>query len=68
MQPQLPSRGCSSNRHMADYAAKHDPQPGGDVEMSDVRLLDEDEEDDFMAFGQSDLTSVLANPDFGRRR
>ena len=51
---------------MADYAAKHDPQPGGDVEMSDVRLLDEDEEDDFMAFGQSDL--ILANPDFGRRR
>lgn len=36
--------------------------------MSDVRLLDEGEEDDFMAFGQSDLTSVLANPDFGRRR
>ena len=52
---------------MADHAAKQtSAQSGGDLEMSDVRLLDE--EDDFMAFGQSDLTSVLANPDFGRRR
>ena len=48
--------------------------PGGhrgngqtDVEMSDIRLLDE--EDDYnIPFGQSNLTSVLANPDFGRQR
>ena len=54
---------------MADHGAKQtNAQSGGDVEMSDVRLLDEGEEDDFMVFGQSDLTSVLANPDFGRRR
>lgn len=54
---------------MADHAAKPaDPTSRGDVEMSDVRLLDADDEDDFMAFGQSDLTSVLANPDFARRR
>ena len=54
---------------MADQAAKQtNAQSRGDLEMSDVRLLDEGEEDDFMAFGQSDLTSVLANPDFGRRR
>lgn len=38
------------------------------VEMSDVRLLDEDETDDTLPFGQSNLTSVLANPDFVRRR
>lgn len=38
-----------------------------DVEMSDIRLLDE--EDDYtIPFGQSNLTSVLANPDFSRRR
>ena len=61
-----PSRGCS---HMADHATKQtNAHSQGDLEMSDVRLLDEGEEDDFMAFGQSDLTSVLANPDFGRRR
>ena len=54
---------------MADHAAKQtNAHSQGDLEMSDVRLLDEGEEDDFMAFGQSDLTSVLANPDFGRRR
>ena len=37
-----------------------------EVEMSDVRLLEE--EDDTLPFGQSNLSSVLANPDFGRRR
>lgn len=39
-----------------------------DVEMSDIRLLDEDEDDYSIPFGQSNLTSVLANPDFSRRR
>ena len=39
-----------------------------DVEMSDLRLLEDDDDDDLMPFGQSNLTSVLANPDFGRRR
>lgn len=54
---------------MADHAAKPaDSASRRDLEMSDVRLLDADDEDDFMAFGQSDLTSVLANPDFARRR
>ena len=54
---------------MSDFAARqNEVQPQGDLEMSDVRLLDDDEEDLTMPFGQSNLTSVLANPDFGRRR
>ena len=54
---------------MTEFAARQDAmQREGDLEMSDVRLLDGDEDDDTMPFGQSNLTSVLANPDFGRRR
>lgn len=54
---------------MSDYAMTQNNGDGGrDVEMSDVRLLDEDEMDDTLPFGQSNLTSVLANPDFARRR
>ncbi|DBB05404.1 TPA: hypothetical protein ACH3X3_010619 [Trebouxia sp. C0006] len=54
---------------MSDYAMTRNNGDGGrDVEMSDVRLLDEDEMDDTLPFGQSNLTSVLANPDFARRR
>lgn len=53
---------------MAEYAAKQTAsQSRGDLEMSDIRLLDEGDDDDLI-FGQSNLTSVLANPDFGRRR
>lgn len=54
---------------MSDYAMTQNNGDGGrDVEMSDVRLLDEDEMDDTLPFGQSNLNSVLANPDFARRR
>lgn len=54
---------------MSDYAMSRNNGDGErDVEMSDVRLLDEDETDDTLPFGQSNLTSVLANPDFARRR
>ena len=53
---------------MTDYASVQSNQAvTADVEMSDVRLLEEDD-DDTLPFGQSNLTSVLANPDFGRRR
>ena len=49
--------------------SSHHQQGNGrtDVEMSDIRLLDDDE-DYNIPFGQSNLTSVLANPDFGKRR
>lgn len=53
---------------MTDYASVQSQQTAtADIEMSDVRLLEEDD-DDNLPFGQSNLTSVLANPDFGRRR
>ncbi|KAL3136319.1 hypothetical protein ABBQ38_005583 [Trebouxia sp. C0009 RCD-2024] len=53
---------------MAEHASKQTvAHPRGDLEMSDIRLLDEEDDDDLI-FGQSNLTSVLANPDFGRRR
>lgn len=54
---------------MSAYSPTRSNGHGGtDIEMSDVRLLDEDDMDDTLPFGQSNLTSVLANPDFVRRR
>lgn len=54
---------------MSAYSPTRSNGNGGtDIEMSDVRLLDEDDMDDTLPFGQSNQTSVLANPDFVRRR
>ena len=53
---------------MAEHVTQQSvAQARGALEMSDIRLLDEEDDDDLI-FGQSNLTSVLANPDFRRRR
>ena len=53
---------------MPDHASSDRSREERDIELSDVRLLDEQGTDDSEIFSQSNLTSVLANPDFARKR